>query len=120
MGCSGDNKVRSRRTCPIQRIALPSLRGFEVNAAENAKCPPLVCRPASDLASRRFKFWAKDGKAVMFMNEAQTKAQEAKDFKDRQAKRARAKVYRLAPLSHVGLSPLYTVFYYVDGHHQLQ
>ena len=40
----------------------------------------------------RFNFWAKDGKAVMFMTEAQIKAQEAKEFKDRQAKRARAKV----------------------------
>ncbi len=42
----------------------------------------------------RFNFWAKDGKAVMFMTETQIKAQEAKDFKDRQAKRARAKVRR--------------------------
>lgn len=41
----------------------------------------------------RFNFWAKDGKAVMFMTETQIKAQEAKDFKDRQAKRARAKVH---------------------------
>lgn len=42
----------------------------------------------------RFQFWAKEGKAVMFMNEAQIKAQESKDFRERQAKRARAKVRR--------------------------
>lgn len=51
--------------------------------------------------SDRFQFWAKDGKAVMFMNEAQIKAQEAKDFKDRQAKRARAKA------RYIGSTPVF-------------
>eukprot|EP00903_Cladosiphon_okamuranus_P009303 g8875.t1 len=47
--------------------------------------------PFVEAYRHRFNFWARDGKAVMFMTEAQIKAQEAKDFKDRQAKRARAK-----------------------------
>lgn len=57
--------------------------------------PPAPESSSQPVCSRngRFNFWAKDGKAVMFMTETQIKAQEAKDFKDRQAKRARAKVH---------------------------
>lgn len=45
-----------------------------------------------------FDFWAKEGKSVQFMTDAQIKAQEANDFKDRQAKRTRAKVSAARPL----------------------
>lgn len=60
-----------------------------VRCCGNAYCQS---HPRAHMVLVRFEFWARDGKAVQFMNEAQIKAQEAKDFKDRQAKRAKAKV----------------------------
>lgn len=65
-------------------------------------------------ANSRFNFWAKDGKAVMFMTETQIKAQEAKDFKDRQAKRARAKVLDICGSLHARI----VVWFRVSRAHQ--
>ncbi|CAM9334154.1 unnamed protein product [Discosporangium mesarthrocarpum] len=39
----------------------------------------------------RFQFWVREGKAVQFMDGAQIKAEEAKEFKERMSKRAKAK-----------------------------
>ncbi|CAM9172605.1 unnamed protein product [Choristocarpus tenellus] len=48
--------------------------------------------PFVEAYSERFQFWARDGKAVQFMDGAQIMAQEAKEFKERMSKRAKAKV----------------------------